>query len=152
MQIRKMNRSDFDQVIDLLNEFSLESGLDLGLIEDDYKDYARKILLHCNLSGVNYLAQDGNKLVGMILSLKDHDIWLPKIIRLREVAWYVKPEYRSGSCGGKLFLEYCREAEKLQNQGQISSYAITKLHNSPDFDYARRGFKLVETTYMKGER
>jgi len=86
----------------------------------------------------------------MILSMRVPELWQPNIIRLRELAWYLKPEYRNTTLGARLFAAYCNKADEMLKSNKISGYTISKLHNSPDFDYERRNFKFIESTYMVG--
>ena len=149
MKIRPLNKFDYESTMDMMVDFARAAGVK-DLDKDSYnRDYARKILLHCQLSGVCPVAEVDGQVVGFILSMKDRDLWIPTIYRLREVAWWVKPEYRNTTAGGRLFSEYCRGADELLDSGAITSYSISKLSGSPDFDYEKRGFKFVESTYIK---
>lgn len=149
MKIRQLQRSDYNQVIDLMREFSHEAGLDLALHEEDPR-HAHQVLLRCEYSGASLVAEHEEKIVGIILAMRVSDIWFPKIIRLREVAWYIKQEFRQSTLGGRLWLKYCNCAEQLQKQNAITGYTISRLATSPDFDYEARGFRFIESTYLKG--
>jgi hypothetical protein len=53
--------------------------------------------------------------------------------------------------GARLFAAYKKAAESVLESGRIMGFTISKLHNSPDFDYERRGFKFIEATYLIGD-
>ena len=151
MKIRKINRFDYEQVMDMMIDFAVKTGVK-DLCQEIYdREHAGKILLHCERSGISLVAEVDGQVVGMLLSVADRDLWIPKVVRLRELAWWVKEEYRNTTIGARLFQRYTQGAEELLEQGRITGYTISKMYNSPDFDYERRGFRYVESTYMIGE-
>jgi|DEB19_MinimDraft_3_1074340.scaffolds.fasta_scaffold115635_1 predicted N-acetyltransferase YhbS len=144
--IRRLERADYDQVLDLLEQFSSQTGLfDNG--EKDY-DNVRRLLLRCEKTGHSFIAQSGSRIVGVILSIPVPDLWYPKIVRLREIAWFVIPEFRLQGWGELLYQAYTEAAEQDRRQGRITGYTMTKLANSPKINYM--GFRAVETTYLAG--
>lgn len=148
--IRRLERSDYTAVIEMLMEFANETGIkdmDLGLYDPKH---AYQVLLRCQHAGISLVATTSQgQIVGMLLSMKCQDVWLPTVVRLREIAWWVKPEHRGTSLGGRLFFNYCNLADQMLQQGEITGYTMTKLVSSEDYDYERRGMRLVEATYMK---
>ena len=148
--IRRLERSDYPAVIDMLMEFANESKIkDMDLELYDPK-HAYQVLLRCQYAGISLVATttEGQP-VGMLLSMKCPEVWMPSIVRLREIAWWVRPEQRGTSLGGRLFFNYCNLADQMLNRGEITGYTMTKLVSSDDYDYERRGMRLIEATYMK---
>jgi predicted N-acetyltransferase YhbS len=150
MIVRKLERSDYDSVCKLMIEFARSCGVD-DLNKESYDwDYAKNVLLRCEKTGASFVAQVDNEIVGILLSMRVPELWQPNIIRLRELAWFVQEEYRHTTIGARLFSAYKNAAETMRNEGKISGYTMTKLHNSDNFDYECRGFKFIESTYMVG--
>jgi len=150
MIIRELQRSDYDAVCELMIEFARSCGVS-DLYKETYDwDYAKNVLLRCEKTGASFVAQAGEDIVGMILSMRVPELWQPNIIRLRELAWFVNPQYRNTTVGARLFAAYKNKAEIMKNEGKITGFTMTKLHNSDDFDYEKRGFKFIEATYMVG--
>lgn len=150
--IRNLERSDFRQVFELLTEFAGETGLTNLSREENYDyDHIQRILLRCLSGGINYVAVDSGRIVGFIMSIRLPDIWTPRTIYLRELAWFVNEEYRGTSIGARLFHQYKKSAEIIMNQGEIAGFTVSKMANSPDFNYEKRGFKFIESTYMIGD-
>lgn len=148
--IRTLERSDYAYVAELLKEFAQETGLSDFNLEFYNEHHAYQVLLRCEHTGVSLVATTGSgEIVGMLLSMRVPDLWLPNIVRLREIAWWVRPEYRGSSLGGRLFIEYCSRADDMLKMGQIAGYTMTKLVSSEDYNYERRGMRLIEATYMK---
>ena len=151
MKVRKINRFDYEQVMDMMIDFAQSTGIK-DLNHETYdRDHARKILLHCEHSGISLVAEHEGQIIGMLLSVADRDLWIPRVVRLRELAWWVREEYRTTTAGARLFQHYTNGAEELLEQGRITGYTISKMYSSPNLDYERRGFRYVESTYMIGE-
>jgi N-acetylglutamate synthase-like GNAT family acetyltransferase len=69
---------------------------------------------------------------------------------MREIAWWVDPEYRGSSAGGKLLAEYNRIGELMVEKDIISAYTITTLGMSDHLNLQKRGWHAIETNFVKG--
>lgn len=149
--ITPITKVDYEDLCDMMTEFARSCGVgDLNRETYD-RNYAKHVLLRCERTGASFIARNSNnEAVGMILSMRVQELWIPSIIRLRELAWYVREEYRGTTVGARLFAEYKNAAETMMKEGKITGFTMTKLHNSDNFDYERRGFKFIEATYMVG--
>jgi len=150
--IRHLERADYQQVYEILQRFAGDSGI-LALQNRDLYDYTyiKKILLQCETTGFSWVSVDNKKIQGFFLSLIVSDLWVPSTLFLREIAWYVLPEYRNTSAGARLYARYKRNAEYALQNGRISGYTITRLASSPPLDYEKSGFRFIEATYMIGD-
>ena len=152
MKIRSLQRADYGPCFALLKEFAQEIGnRDLILENPDVKHIYR-ILLRCEISTASFVAEHDRTIQGMILALVSPDIWFPNQFRISELAWFVRPEYRHTTMGARLFHHYEKSAQNQVKSGKIRGCTISKLANSPDFDYEKRGFEFVEATYQQGAR
>jgi len=151
MIVRKIQRWDYDDIIDMLKDFARHIQVDY--FQKDQYDYAqaKRILQRCEYTGESFVSEDNNSITGMILSMAVPELWFPKEYRLVELAWWVRPEYRMTSAGARLFAKYCEQADLKLKKRQITGYTVSKMSNSPKLDYARRGFRLIEQTYLMGE-
>lgn len=149
--ITAISKVDYEDLCDMMTEFARSVGVS-DLDRESYdRNYAKNVLLRCEKTGASFIARDSdNNAIGMILSMRVQELWIPNIIRLRELAWYVRPEHRHTTVGARLFAAYKEKAEIMRDQGKITGYTMTKLHNSDNFDYEKRGFKFIESTYMVG--
>lgn len=95
-------------------------------------------------AGMAWVAEDSKDVYGMLLVIKNPNIWNPKVMALHELAYWVDPEMRGGSAGYKLLLHYTQYAEKLKQEGAITYYTVSKMVTSPDLDYSRFGFSKLE--------
>ena len=150
IDITAITRFDYEDCCDMMTEFARSCGV-RDLDRESYdREYAKNVLLRCEKTGASFIARDeNNAALGMILSMRVPELWQPNIIRLRELAWFVKDTYRGTTVGARLFAEYKKAAENMIKAGKITGFTMTKLHNSDDFDYEKRGFKFIEGTYLK---
>jgi len=151
MKIRKIERYDYDKVCDMLKVFAEETAF-RSLKKHEYDiNYAKKLLEYSCDIGLGLCAEEGGEIRGILLSIKDRDIWVPSVIRLKALAWYVKPKYRSSSIAARLFHEWTDQAEAMIKSGEIESFNLGQLETTPEVDLEKRGFRKTETHYMFGE-
>ena len=87
---------------------------------------------------------------GMLLAFIDSSIWDSKLCVLKELAYWVEPEYRGTSAGYRLLTKYNEVAQSLLDTGRIKTWTISKMVNSPDLDYSKLGFRKIEETWSMG--
>lgn len=140
---------DIEKAITLLKEF---------LKETVYKDYAGSASNEMHLGKMVYmvmhnhyawLAEIDGEPAGLLLAVKESNMWAPGQKQMRELVWYVREQYRQGAVAGRLFLEYCRVADQLLKDGEIQGYFTTRMASTEAVNLERRGFKLMEQTYLK---
>lgn len=155
MKIRRLERKDYPAVIAMGLAFAKETEL-VGWNSNELNhEHAKKILLSCELAGHSLVAEDDQgEIQGILLTIKDRDVWMPHLIRLKEVAWWVKPEHRKTAVGPMLFEAYITAAESMRASGEIISYTIGRHRYSPEHleTYVKsKGFSFLESTYIIGE-
>ena len=142
--IRQASKFDKPDIIEMLRLFKDESPF------DDYKsldnvEYINQMLDELIAGkGVIFIEQG----VGMIVGLITPTIWSDKIFCMQELAWFVKPEHRKSTVGYRLLKAYFEYAKELKRQDRIKFYTISKMITSPDFNYAKYGFKKIEECWI----
>ena len=150
MKIRPANKFDLNNVLDMLRSFRNATPIDL-MRECDNEEYVNKLFHHIILGGgIALIAENDNIPVGMIIGIKDQNIWDPDIKILRELVYWVEPTARGTSAGYKLLLEYNKQAKSLVEENKIKLYTMTKMVNSPDLDFTRFGYKKTEEVWVAG--
>ena len=139
---------DIEQAIVLLKEFVRET------VYRDYEEQVNEMhlgrLVHMIMHGYfAWLAKLDGEPVGILLAVKEANIWAPSQKQMRELVWYVRPEHRQGVTAGRLFLEYCHVADELLKDGAIQGYFTTRMSTTEEINLERRGFRLTEQTYLK---
>ena len=146
--IRLANKFDIPILIAMIQEFSKET-----LIQK-YKDQAlwdKKYvgnLLYSLILGRGFIVIDED-LKGMIIAMITPNVWCPQSNQLNELAWWVAPEARNGLLGGKLWIEFNTQAQKLLDEKRIDVVMTSLMANSPKIDYSKRGFKQLHTTFFR---
>ena len=146
--IRLANKFDIPILIAMIQKFSKET-----LIQK-YKDetlWDKKYvgnLLYSLILGRGFIVIDEN-LKGMIIAMITPNVWCPKSNQLNELAWWVAPEARNGLLGGKLWIEFNKQAQKLLDEKRIDVVMTSLMANSPKIDYSKRGFKQLHTTFFR---
>lgn len=150
MNIRLANKWDQPQVIEMLRHFRQETPIEM-MSECDNEQHI-SMLFHTALigGGLAYVAEDKGRLIGMIIGFIEQNTWDPNIYVLRELVYWVEPEYRGGTAGYRLLMEYNRAAKLLQKEKRINMYTMSKMVNSPDLDYGRFGYRKIEETWVGG--
>jgi N-acetylglutamate synthase-like GNAT family acetyltransferase len=144
MKIRQASRFDIPRLIELMKHYREQSPL-ACLKQSNNETYVESVLYHITLGkGVIYVAEHEGLVVGMIVAIKNQNIWDPEIYTYNELAYWVEPEHRGTSAGFKLLKRYQEAAEQAKVLGTIKYYTITKMINSPDLSYDRFGFRKLE--------
>ena len=99
--------------------------------------------------GAIWIAHKDSKPVGLLMAVQQPNMWAPNIRELRELVFYVAPEHRGGTLAGRLFKTFEQYAEAAKAAGEIDVYFTTRMSTTANYDLEHRGFRLMETTYIK---
>lgn len=143
--IREANNFDRDEVIAMMKEFRDSADFIEVLAEDNVEYWHRLLATIFAGRGKVFYAEGKGLLMCMILP----SVWDEKMFALHELAWYVRPEWRKGSTGFRLFEAYINYGKALKEQGRIKYFTMTKLDVSPDLDYGRYGFRKKDENWIQ---
>ena len=146
--IRQATKYDIPKITEMMREYANEAPVETLKDPVNQNEQYFSQLIYELISGKGFVLVD-NELNGMLIALITQNVWCPKVIELKELAWWVKPEYRKGTLGGKLWLEFNKISEELLDSGRINIVCSTVMVNSPEINYEKRGYKKLETTYFK---
>jgi len=151
MNIRLANKFDIVQVIDLIKAFIHSANLNNKIKDNIDYTYVNQLYHHCILGGgLGLVAEKDGDLVGMIAGIKSPNIWYVDDIALREIMFYIQPEFRKGRVAYKLLTKYNEHAQELLDKGNINSYTMTNTEQLHKIDYSRFGYNKVEETWAVG--
>lgn len=144
IKVRQANDNDLSWLLDQLFEFSKFYGTKKNLFgSEQYAiDYVTKIVKeHFVL-----VSENENEKTGFIAGLILQHPFNPEIKLLQELWWWVKPEYRQGRSGYKLFKDFSDFGKKFCDW---TVFALEE--NSPVNDkiLLKNGFRHKETTYLR---
>ena len=99
------------------------------------------------MAGRGFVLIDEGK--GFIAAGIVNNFWVPRFYELKELAWWVKPDYRKSTVGGRLWSEFNFRANLMMEQGRVQSVSTSVMSNSPSINYEKRGFQFLEKTYFR---
>ena len=143
--IRKANKHDREQVIEMMLAFRKESGI-APYSDIDNIDYWHQ-LLDAIFAGVGMIFIEEGK--GLIMGIVTPTIWCDKTFALQELAWYVKPEHRGSTVGYRLFKTFLDYGKDLKEEGRIKFFVMSKLNTSPTLKYERFGFSKMDENWIQ---
>jgi len=146
--IKQADIKDFKHIKKMFINFANSAPVDY-LHKPQYNDdYIDQLLFGISKTGVLLYAEHKGKPAGFFIAAPAADVWLPQVKHvLREMAWWVEPEHRDGTIGGKLFLKFISIAKAMKDAGKIQGYTMTLMDKSPDIKLDKYGFKPIETVY-----
>jgi N-acetylglutamate synthase-like GNAT family acetyltransferase len=151
MIIRKADKFDIDKVIDLVKNFYDAVELDLKNYGDLDLDYVNKLYHHIILgAGTAIVAEHEDKLVGIILALKNPNIFYPDKTVLNELLIYVEPEHRKSSACYKMLSAYKKVAEEMVEKEEITTYTVTKTEHLDQIKFEKLGYRKSEEVWVAG--
>lgn len=95
------------------------------------------------------VAEQGGDIIGAIGAVREQDYWVQGITRLREVFWWVEPDYRSSRASAALFLRWQRDAERHLEEGRVQQVSLSTQPGVTNIDLERRGWRCVEEHWIK---
>jgi N-acetylglutamate synthase-like GNAT family acetyltransferase len=145
--IRKANILDKEDIKILIDKFYEESLKDLGMKFTDYT--IDKTIDNFINNHIVILAQEGEKIIGIIGGMLSPSIFDENEIIIQEAMWYVEPEYRKGTLGTDLLLLF----EEIAKELGINHIVMVCMGNL-NFEilnrfYVKNGYKLLENQFIK---
>ena len=146
--IRQATRYDMECLVEMTRQYATEFPSKLASNPSNFDADNIRALYFSIMSGRGFILLD-TELKGFLVAIILNNTWFPKILEMHELAWWVKPEHRNTSIGGKLWLEFNRQANEYIESGRIQAVITSLAANSPAIDYKKRGYKMLETSYLK---
>lgn len=148
MLIRKAIQHDFADIKRLMIDFANANPVKL-LHDPSYSEkHTDAVLKHLHQYGLMLVAEDNNRVVGILLASVVEDIWLPEIKRMSEIAWWVEESYRNTTAGARLLKKYVELGIEYQEMGVIQHFTLTTLASTPDLKLDKRGWKAIDYNWV----
>lgn len=146
--IRHADLKDFDRIMELMINFANSAPVDA--YHDPEYNYrgVQHFLAGVKGTGCILVGEADGAIQGMLIAQIMTDPWLPHVKTMKEMAWWVEPEYRNTSMGYRLLMEYVKFGKGLKERGMINNFVLTNMTVSPDFDLEKRGWRPIETNYV----
>lgn len=146
--IRHATKYDIPKLIQMVNGYASEFPFALANDPQWFDEEYLSSLLMTIIAGCGFVLIDDDER-GFLAAIIVPNVWNPKILELSELAWWVHPEHRNSTIGGKLWIEFDRHANKLKDEGRIKFIKTSLTVKSPAVNFEKRGYKLLEIAYIK---
>ena len=95
------------------------------------------------------VAVNDNEIVGTLIAEQGQDFWDPERKLLQERAWFVSKQHRGSRAGAQLWRAWDLDCEQYLAKGRVHAVLLSTQGSDTNFDPGRRGWKLIEQTWMK---
>ena len=143
--IRKATKHDKVQIIEMLELFKVESKIEQfqGM---DINPSMNRLLDHILAGRGVIFIEDGK---GFIMAVITSLVWCDEILKMYELAWYVKPEFRVSTVVYRLLKSYVEYGKQLKKEGRIKLFSMGKMVTSPNIKYEKFGFSKLEENWIQ---
>lgn len=142
--------TDIASVVELLQEFSESARVGFRPWQQD-RDTPRlcRMVAHWQQNHYVRVAVLDNLVIGVLIAEMGQDFWDPDRKLLQERAWYVSKTHRGSRAGAVLWQAWDQDAEKYLAQNRVQAVLLSTQGSATNFDPGRRGWNLIEQTWMK---
>lgn len=146
--IREANKHDMPQLLQMMRDYSTQTPVPALQAAAAHDEAHVANLMMQMMAGRGFVLID-NESRGFIAALIITNIWCPEVYELHELAWWVKPEHRNGTVGGRLWKEFDRLATDLIDDGRIDVAVTAVMANNSWIDYTKRGYAPMQATFFR---
>ena len=146
--IREANKHDMPQLLQMMRDYSTQTPVPALQAAAAHDEAHVANLMMQMMAGRGFVLID-NESRGFIAALITTNVWCPEVYELHELAWWVKPEHRNGTVGGRLWKEFDRLATDLIDDGRIDVAVTAVMANNSWIDYTKRGYSPMQATFFR---
>jgi hypothetical protein len=134
--------------LEIVEAYAYENPIQaLGKTQHHNPKHVEQLLFNIIL-GRGFILID-NHMRGALIAVKQNNIWSPNVKELHELLWWVEPEHRNGTIGGRLWKEFDGMAKTMLEAGDID-FAVTSISaNGPLIDYTKRGYAPLGASFVR---
>lgn len=144
--MREATKYDIPHLLEMMRCYAQESGV--KILQEKQNEEQVKMLFDQMIHGRGFVLVDDN-LRGFLAAYVSGNFWNRDIRELHEVAWWVMPEYRNSSIGGRLWLRFNQLAQYMLDQKRVHIVCTSLMPASPEIDYTRYKFKPLQATFFR---
>lgn len=146
--IRLASRYDIPRLLEIVEAYSFENPIDaLGKTNNHFPKHVEQLLFSI-IQGRGFIYID-NAMTGALIAIRQSNIWSPSVIELHELLWWVEPEHRNGTVGGRLWKAFDKTAKEMLKVGTVNVVYTSVSAKGPLIDYTTRGYKPVGASFAK---
>lgn len=146
--IRLATRYDIPRLLEIVEAYSYETPIKaLGQQNNHFPRYVEELLFSI-IAGRGFIYIDNN-MRGAIIAVKQGNVWSPKLKELNELLWWVEPEHRNGTIGGRLWKAFDERATAMLKAGDIDFVVTSVSANGPLIDYTKRNYTPLGASFVR---
>jgi len=146
--IRQATRYDIPRLLEIVESYAYENPIKaLGRQQHHNPKHVEQLLFSI-LAGRGFIYIDNN-MRGAIIAIKQGNVWCPDLKELNELLWWVEPEHRNGTIGGRLWKAFDERAEAMLKVGDIDFVVTSISANGPLIDYTKRGYAPLGASFVR---
>lgn len=146
--IRLATRYDIPRLLEIVEAYAYENPIKcLGKQHNHFPKYVEELLFSI-IAGRGFIYIDNN-MRGALIAIKQGNVWSPKVKELNELLWWVEPEHRNGTIGGRLWKAFDKRAEAMLKAGDIDFVVTSISANGPLIDYTKRGYAPLGASFVR---
>ena len=144
--MRYATKYDMPHLIQMMKAYADEAGIET--LKQNQNEGHVKALFYEMIKGRGFVLID-DQFRGFLAAYVTRNFWNNAVKELHEIAWWVVPEFRDTSVGGKLWLRFNKLAQDMLNQKRVHIVCTSLMPNSPNIDYTRYNFKPMQATFFR---
>lgn len=144
--IRLANKFDVPALVEMMRGYAAQSPMPELADPANHDEHHVRDLLMSLIAGRGFVLID-DKSRGMLAAIVVPNVWCPAVLELKELAWWVEPDHRDGSIGGRLFIKFNEIAKTYLESGRVQSICMSLLENSSL--KMLPGYKKIESTFLR---
>ncbi len=146
--IRRATRYDIPRLLEFVEAYAYANPITtLGQQVNHDPKYVEQLLFEI-IMGKGFALID-KQMRGTIIAIKQQNIWCPKVRELHELLWWVEPENRTSTVGGRLWMEFDDIACQMLRDKQVDVVFTSISANGPLIDYTKRGYKPMGASFFR---
>ena len=146
--IRLATRYDIPRLLEIVEAYAYETPIKaLGKQQHHNPKHVEQLLFSI-IAGRGFIYIDNN-MRGAIIAIKQGNVWCPDLKELNELLWWVEPEHRNGTIGGRLWKAFDQRAEAMLEAGDIDFVVTSISASGPLIDYTKRGYAILGASFVR---
>lgn len=146
--IRLATRYDIPRLLEIVEAYAYENPIKTLGKKDNHNPKHVEQLLFGIILGKGFIYIDKN-MRGALIAVKQSNVWCPDVKELHELLWWVEPEHRDGTLGGRLWQAFDRTGTEMLKRGDIDLIVTSVSAQGPWIDYTKRDYEAVTASFVK---
>ena len=146
--IRDAYRHEIPLLVEMMRDYSAQSPVPVLRASTAHNtDHVSRLFFEL-IAGRGFVLIDDQQR-GFLAAVVTTNVWCPDVRELHELAWWVDPEHRNSTIGGRLWTEFNHRASDMLREKMIDFACTSVLSNSPMIDYTKRDYQIMQATFFR---